>query len=369
MPESNWKTWVLVTLVMIGFSFQLLKRLPGRPSAVWDRENLRFTTGTPYSVSTSGVRPSRPRPTHIAADQRVLREALAKYEASNKPAQGGFKDKNKKDAAKAKDKSKDKDKKKKKDDAKKDDKQKTDTEAAPQIPNLQQAPPSDQSGDIGAAAAAAAKTGQLPPNFDPAGEAGFGTLEDWEHRLLGHPSLAETQTFIKDYQDHLVSSAIFYKVTGMMIDDSRPEMKELGIMCAGLTPSVQSFEMLTAAEKSSGPSSAPGKNAAQYLSKYDSMSDLSMLQNILSAADPYSETVALQMVDQLARTAGASAGQTPNPSAQGGNANGFKPLIPILTKMENGQNSTLAQQAQQTLSDILALTGGAAPAGGIASAQ
>jgi hypothetical protein len=185
---------------------------------------------------------------------------------------------------------------------------------------------------------------------------------------LARPDLAETKEFIREYQNHTVTAEVFYKVTAAMIEDSRPEMKQLGVMAAGVTPSVQSFELLTGVEKSNGQGSSTGKLAGQYLARYaDSIGDISLLLNILRATDPYSQAFALQLIDQMAHKFLVS-GTTPNPSAQGQgstNSNAFQPLIPVLTQMQTSGNSQVASQAQQTLRDIRSLMGESA----VASAQ
>jgi hypothetical protein len=376
MHEGNWKSWVVITLLMVGLTFEVLKHLPAHQSVSWDTENLHFTTGKPYSLREAAhpVRPSRPAFAHVAGDSAVLKEALEKYKAVNEPTQGEFKDKK----AKAKKKKDDdeweevidpvtgkKIKRKKKKDAKKDEKKKTEVAVTPELPKINPVPPEDPVAAIGAAVADAAKTGQLP-NLPRTNSGGFGTLEDWERRLLSRPDLAETNTFIREYQEHLVTSDTFYAITEKMLQDPRPEMKQLGILCASSTPSVQSFELLAGVQKAGG---SNAQLATKALNQYgQQLSYLTYLQNVLHGGDAYSETVALQEIDASAhKFLVPGGGPTPNPSPQGGSGNAarFQPVLVILAQLQNSPNSALANQARQTLADIQSLMGGSA----IASAQ
>ena len=124
----------------------------------------------------------------------------------------------------------------------------------------------------------------------------FTSLEEWRRLLLTTPDLAETRVFIQHYQDNLVSAEVFYKIVNEMIADSRTEMKQLGVMCAGVTPSVISFTILAGVEKTEATASAVRNQATGFLSHYATLTYVHILRSIMSGSAP---SLAMPSLQQL----------------------------------------------------------------------
>ncbi len=69
-------------------------------------------------------------------------------------------------------------------------------------------------------------------------------LSDWEKLLLVTPNHRETTRFINLYQNKQITAEVFYGIVGQMLNDGRTQMRSLGVMALGATPSVPSYEML-----------------------------------------------------------------------------------------------------------------------------
>jgi hypothetical protein len=382
MLESNWKTWLVLVAVFMGASFELLKHLPEPQPLSWQRENFHYNVeGKPYSMHDATPAPKLkviPRPAlHLAGDQNVLRDALSKYQAANSPqaTEAQHKDAAKAAAEKKKKKNDDeyeevfdpatgkmvKRKKKKKDgkDAKKEDKPATVASGDVTPTNMQpDEPDKTDANTIAAAIAQTAQSGEPPapsPTHKSAAEP-FASLAEWEHLLLNHPDLAETKVFIQDYKTHTVSSDIFYNITKQMIADSRADMKSLGVLCAGATQSVLSFQILS--EVATTGSGDLKNQATQLLNVYGTtLSDLAILQSVLHGTNANSQMEALTQLNTsvqhfLAVGTASTGGQT-----GGANAASFKPFLDLLKQLSTTGQGTVASQAKQTLTTLENLLG------------
>ncbi len=101
-------------------------------------------------------------------------------------------------------------------------------------------------------------SGAVAPNAFAAGQAGplptEAELTNWEKLLLVTPNHRETTRFISLFQSKQVTAEVFYGIIGQMLNDGRTQMRSLGVMALGATPSVRSYEMLIAtSEVESGP--------------------------------------------------------------------------------------------------------------------
>jgi len=384
MLESNWKTWLVLVVVFMGASFELLKHLPSSQPTSWQKENFHYNldNGKPYSVRDA-ITPSpklklTPRPAiHIAGDQNTLRDALQKYQAAN--AQQATEAQHK-EAPKTADKKKKKNddeyeevfdpktgklvkRKKKKDDKK--DAKKEDTKPAT-VATSDVTPTNTQPDDpektdaatIAAAIAQTAQTGDAPapsPTQKSAAEP-FATLAEWERLLLNKPDLAETKVFIQDYKTHTVSSDIFYTITKQMIADSRPEMKSLGVLCAGSAQSVLSFQILSGVAATG--TSELKNQATQLLNVYGTnIANLSILQSVLHGTDATSQMQALNQLNTAAQKFLSVGTASTGGQAGGANAAQFKPFLDLLQKLSTGGQGTVASQAKQTLTTLENLLG------------
>src|SRR6202044_1097411 len=107
----------------------------------------------------------------------------------------------------------------------------------------------------------------------------------------------ETHTFIQDYKNHTVNSETYFTIAQMMINDSRPEMKQLGVLCAGSAPSLNSFEMLATVAKGSSANAATQQQAQSFLNSYGQTSQLPTLSSALQSGNTSSQIEAAQLID------------------------------------------------------------------------
>jgi hypothetical protein len=380
MLENNWKTWIVLLVAFVGASFELLKHLPSSQTVTWEKENLHYgMEGKPYSIHELPKKlraPSRPAAAHVAGDDKVLAEALKSYKASVAQTQTEIAHKEapaKKAAAKKKKKSDDeyeevidpvtgkKVKRKKKKTAKKEEEKPKEPVAASDskpASDTQDQPEANDAQAIAAAIAESARTGELPLPIKKSSVDAFASLQEWERVLLNRPDLAETKAFIQAFKNHTVSTDIYYKITKMMIADSRSEMKSLGVLCAGSNPSVMSFQVL-ASVSTSGTADIKA-NAQKYIDTYsNSISNLQILLGVLRGTDTAAATLALKEFDQAANKFLAS-GSTSQPGTQNNhsaNAARFEPFRSVLTQLASSGSGSLASQARQSLQNLETLLG------------
>lgn len=397
MQENTWKTWMILAVIGLGGMFELFKHLPGSKSPLFDKENLHFSTedDTPYSVRPADRRKHRAdnRAVHVAANQKLLQEEMKKFEEVNAPKQtdSEHKDANPKDKEKDKDKAKKKAnddeyeividpvtgkkvrRKKKKEEAKKEEKpipvakpteviQPNDNKPIEE-PHAPVVPPLPDAGSI------ATNQPNNPNNNDPDRDK-TQSLQEWQRALLNRPDPKETKQFIQGYKSHNVSSDVYYKIATMMIQDSRPEMKQLGLMVVGAAPSTTSFQLLVGVAKGNSSTPQLQQQANQLLTQYTQPQNLIYLQGALRGSDRQSATVAAQLLDTSVQQALQQQQQSlPNPdprvqesSLAATNRQRYQPFVSILTQLaQNGQDATLAAQARQTLTDLQMLLGTGSP--------
>lgn len=111
----------------------------------------------------------------------------------------------------------------------------------------------DDSDDVAHAAPAGAPTQadslQTPAGLAQAANTVPKTIAEWEKILLTTPNHRETTRFIALFQTKQVTPEVFYGVVGLMMNDGRTQMRELGVMALGATPSLQSYSMLVSASQ------------------------------------------------------------------------------------------------------------------------
>lgn len=395
MQDLNWKTWGLVFLVAIGAAFEGLKRLPNS-GIRWDFENIKLSAAntTPYQVKyqrqvrAPQIKPLRPNTASMVGGASVSREALEKFIAANATHKGEFAHKEKGGegmpvAADAKAKKK---KKKLKDDeeweivvdpatgkryrrkvkkvAKVEDVQ---PEMYKEEPKKESSSDSDE--DIDGLLSKAISTGTLPPTEDKA-DSPYADLEEWKRRLLNSPDAAETRRFIEHYKNNLVTADIFYKIVNMMVEDSRPQMQELGVLCAGLTPSVASFQVLIEVIKAERSGSSVRTYSESFMTRYSDLNNLHVLERILTA--PTSSFAGVKAAERLDASAAIYLSPSKNkPSrtsastAQAGHSNSgyYRRFVAILEALTRNPDTELKDKAAATLANLksLMMTPGSQP--------
>jgi len=378
MQDTNWKTWFLIFLLVLGVSFELLKRAPSGPGVDWVRETLNVSPTQPYSIkgAMAAKRPSPPDflPPTTTGTSTVDREQLAHFLAENKQQETTFENKDKGGEGKL-EKKKDDDeweevidpktgkkmkrkKKKKKTEPKKEEpKQEDVVENKPE----ETEPENDIDSDMSDAIA----TGAVPPTrLQPRpADTPFEGYEYWAKLLLNEPNLEDTKRFIEHYRTSLVTADIFYRIVSEMIEDPRATMQQLGVMCAGLTPSVNSFLLLAKISETQKSDSKVRQGAEQFLGYYGgSLSYLSVLERILRAPSAsYTTVLATQKLDQLAsrylniKPKTPTSGQSTTTPATPQYASHFRRFVAILTALTRSRDNTVQSQAQRSLTNLQAL--------------
>jgi hypothetical protein len=381
--QDNWKTWLLIFVLSVGAAFELIKRVPQSEGNLWERDGSTLqmnADGQPYAIRTAkapAVLPvqKRAQPTHVAAET-VLRDELKKFVAANAQHATSAKAPKKKAVAKKKKKVAGPDdeifidpktgkkyrRKKKKD--KKTEVAKVKDDETRQYKVEDKANSEDIDNNLNAALFTGGITDDGGLSNYTAGNGGVTnnntkSLEDWEAILLAKPDAAETKRFIQLYNQSQVSSQIFYKVAQAMLADKRADMRKLGILCAGSTPSVQSFQLLATAESTETDTGVKSYEDG-FLALYSDLGNLPILQKVLNSnSQPVVTTQALQRLETAATRylSGTSTAPSGQPSAQSAahNATYFQRFVTILTDLSKSSNATVVSQAQQTLTSLQTL--------------
>lgn len=384
LDELNWKTWGLILLIALGGSFELIKRLPTSKGG-WD---LGFRSNSenekPYAVrgTRSGLLKAHRNPpamlpgTGVKAQPRVAqnlppmsKEQLAALVATqNKAPEKDPLVQNPDDFETVIDPKtgkaiKRKKKKKKKDAAKKD--KTTDTAAKLYPTKDSDSDWGSNDNDIDAAVSRTITTGELqpaPPKEDP--DKGTESAEEWMRKLLNRPNLAETNRFIDHYKRGLITADVYYRIVRAMVEDSRPEMKKLGIMAASQVLSPLSFQILAKVIQSERADSDIGKVANEALNRYTEFGRLDILKRILSASSSgYIPLVATEKLQQSAVknlkpvTQSSSTSTPPSQTVQTMQVTAYRNFIPILNNLLKSSDQAVKDQAAQTLSTIQGLLG------------
>jgi hypothetical protein len=392
MNDMDWKTWGLIVVVAMGMTFEAIKRLP-TASEKWTADQLRFKNAqtSPYQVKHKradgppAMLPMNalpmPKAAKVAgqttANAAVNRATIEKFLAANKTHTSDFNHTVK--GAEGKD-EKAKAKKKKDDDEYeiiidprtgkryKRKKKKVAKVEEPKVELVKEEPKKEEpkvEEDIEAVMKEAIVSGGLPPLKDKADTPNVD-IEEWKRRLLARPDAAETRRFIDHFNNGLVSTEIFYKIIALMLEDSRPQMKELGVLCAGSTPSVLSFQVLADVVKEERSGSTLRKYSESFLSTYSALGRLILLDRMLKS--PANSFVAVQAIKQLDAAANnylaPSKHKPPKSTANSAGAAGakghsnspyFLRFVTILQGLIRNPDSSVNEPARLTLASINSL--------------
>lgn len=230
----------------------------------------------------------------------------------------------------------------------------------------EQGPKSDHEVDSGAkpivvtGAAAAANTQN--PNGAAGGAANTNAvLESWKRRLLGEPNLAETIKLIEAMQSGQINPGDFYTLLDLMMKDPRDGMKELAVLAAGRTPSLQSFQVLTTVLKREPFGSALRKKAESEINFYEQPQFLPVLAEVMrSSEDVFAVVWATRQLDDSAHKYLTAKYNRPNPKNPSQMINPYVQLfnrfLVVLREMAaTPVQSEESLQAKQTLSTIQGL--------------
>ena len=187
---------------------------------------------------------------------------------------------------------------------KKDDKKKK-TAQAKIAPGLKGLPGSNPNGDQIQALTGNDGSGAAAPSAGGTQAAGAGgadnglpkTLAEWQKYILTTPNTQHTQFMIQMYQSSLLTADIYFQILGMMIADTRDQMRTLGVLVAGSAPSSNSFNTLLNEATSIKEVSNVRAQAQSYLRTYAQLVNIKYLLSVFSQnASSSSVSVALNLL-------------------------------------------------------------------------
>ncbi len=185
-------------------------------------------------------------------------------------------------------------------------------------------------------------------------------LTDWERLLLVTPNHRETTRFINLYQNKQITAEVFYGIVGQMLNDGRTQMRSLGVMALGATPSVPSYELLvTTNESETGPVKS---QAGSYLERtYNRPQAVSFLYGALLKPEAAS-TIQLQGLKNLsALLSSRKTASVDSETGEATEATSFNPnviryfsllqtnVIPLLKQSQDSEVRNLAESVSAQL--------------------
>lgn len=177
-------------------------------------------------------------------------------------------------------------------------------------------------------------------------------LEEWKARLLNQPNFKETVRLIEAAQSGQISSELFYTLVRLMLNDSRQEIRELGVLAAGRTPSYESYHLLISVVKKETFGSRIRVKAESELSYYQQISQLTIMERVLkNSTDVFAVIWATRLVEDSARRYlnakynHSNGGTTTNPYVKR-----FTNFVAVLEELSKStHDAQQAAQARQTL--------------------
>lgn len=379
MKDSDWKIWLLVGVLALGGAFELLKKFRSnriQTQAGWDLDFFgNGNNSTPYNVKgfkgqTHRPRAAAPAVAHAEPLKKQAPPELEAFIAANSQTSTDFEHKEKGAEGKAAAEKKaeaeyeiyvdpvtgkmyrKKKKKKKKEGA---DAPIVEETAMIESPKEE---PKRADDNIDNAIQEAIVTRNLTPPVGPKPKP-YATLDEWVAKLLGRPDLNETKKFIEAYRMSTVSADIFYKIVNMMIEDSRPQMKDLGVLCVGMTPSVMSFQILAEIVRTTPTSNSLRQSAEGFVNNYADLNNLYVLERVLAApSSAYSTILASQKLEVSAQRYLSPelnkppADPTQASTAQHSNSSYFQRFVSLLEGLARSPDQEVSLQATTTLADL-----------------
>lgn len=207
-----------------------------------------------------------------------------------------------------------------------------------------------------AAAGTAAVSGGIFTNHNEGED--LAGLEEWKKRVLNYPDFKETVRLIQAVQSGELSSAVFHKIVELMLADPRQDMKELGILAAGRTPSFESFHVLVKVVKSENFGSRLRVRAEAELNAYEQPTFLPLLDKVLrNSPDVFAVVWATRQLEDSAKTYLTAKYMRPVPGQTQATKNPyvatFQKFVLVLEELtKSGNDPQETSQARQTLDSI-----------------
>lgn len=231
---------------------------------------------------------------------------------------------------------------------------KDDTKSVAKTPTIQI--PKINGDGSGSDAAAATGVGSGSPATTGYGAlaSGSGTRflsqAEWEALLLKSPNSTETKYFAQQYKNHMVTETVFYAIVAEMLKSSNVDMQQQGVLALSLTPSAESFVKLASI---STQTTTLQQSVTTALNAYSSTSNLDELKTVLQRNQSNTTVITAALAQlQTAISNSTKGGGTTNPGSQGGtNTSIFQSFVSVLTSLASN-NSAVASQAQNILSQL-----------------
>ncbi|MGE0763303.1 MAG: hypothetical protein AB7N80_08495 [Bdellovibrionales bacterium] len=213
--------------------------------------------------------------------------------------------------------------------------------------------------DLGANSATPTFGGGLATNNNK--NAALAGLEEWKKRILDKPNFKETVRLIEAVQSGQISSALFYTLVNLMLQDSRIEMRELGVLAAGRTPSPDSYHILLDVIKHEAFGSRIRQRAEAELNIYEQVTYLWVLESVMRSSDDIFAVIwATKQLEDSARrylnakynrpTPGNGSASTRNPYVS--HYNRFVAVLQELST-SRGEQSLQARETLRSLQDLI----------------
>lgn len=125
-------------------------------------------------------------------------------------------------------------------------------------------------------------------------------LADFTKDFLEQPTEQSTLLLVNRYQSGEITAANFYKIVEDIVQDSRPEVKRLGLLALGSTPSTESFVRLVRLQQEPEFGNELLAQAQTYINQYSGLGLLPALEPILTGEgfSVFTFVVTLERIDE-----------------------------------------------------------------------
>lgn len=128
-------------------------------------------------------------------------------------------------------------------------------------------------------------------------------LEKWSELLLPYPHFENTSKFIEAHRSRKVSDEVFYTLVNLMLQDTRDEMRVLGIRAADSELNLSSFNALVSVLGDGQSGTKVQEGARRGLRKYQDLSQLHIISNILkNSTDSVALVTAASLLNRMLKS-------------------------------------------------------------------
>lgn len=177
------------------------------------------------------------------------------------------------------------------------------------------------------------------------------TAAEWKSLLMNNPTPSLANEFFRAFRSREVAANDFYSISEELLGEARADRQKAGLYLLKIDVSVRSFTVLVDHYTDQTPQELKQQIFA-ILKSYGQVAKFGILSRLLSSSD----TRVVEMASQVLTLTVASQG----PDGQDDNGSpgavippaSFRAFLPILTRLSQSDNATIAQQAQTLLQSI-----------------